>query len=84
MTDQVDDKGYFILDRHAVITFRMQDISDLTLSGFSIQNVISGLQINRAENGYVIALGGCFGIEGIICAGSIQIDLEPGQPPSQS
>jgi len=48
MTDRVDQRGYFILDRHAVVTFTLEDIVDLQLDGFSHQNVIGHLHLRRA------------------------------------
>jgi hypothetical protein len=48
MTKEVDDHGYFVLDRHAVVTFILEDIMDLQLDGFSHQNVIGGLCLRRA------------------------------------
>jgi hypothetical protein len=29
LTDQVDPQGYFILDRHAVVTFELEDVLDV-------------------------------------------------------
>ncbi|MBB2822914.1 hypothetical protein EFD56_14325 [Rhizobium phaseoli] len=33
-TDDVDQEGYRILDKHAVVTFAFEDILDLQLDGF--------------------------------------------------
>ncbi|WP_249406579.1 Imm50 family immunity protein [Rhizobium sp. CFBP 13726] len=43
MTDEVDPRGYIVLDKHAVVTFKFTGIMDLQLDGFSSQNVIAGL-----------------------------------------
>ncbi len=47
MTSAVDERGYFVLDKHVVVTFRLKSISGLRLDGFSGQNVIDGLTVRR-------------------------------------
>lgn len=42
MTCEVDPDGYFVLDKHAVVTFSLEGVMDLQLNGFSGQNVIAG------------------------------------------
>ena len=33
MTDKVDDKGFFVLDKHALVSFEMADVTGLALRG---------------------------------------------------
>lgn len=47
MTSAVDERGFFILDKHVVVTFLLQSISGLRLDGFSGQNVINALTVRR-------------------------------------
>ncbi|MBY5817414.1 hypothetical protein HFN60_17470 [Rhizobium leguminosarum] len=49
-TDAVDQDGYRVLDKHAVVTFTFEDIMDLQLDGFSRQNVINGLVLRYATD----------------------------------
>lgn len=42
--------GYFVLDRHAIVTFTLTDVMDLQLDGFSAQNVIEQLILQRAPD----------------------------------
>src|SRR3954447_23278405 len=49
-TGEVNKGGYFVLDRHAIVTFAMSGIMDLQLAGFSIQNVIGRLVLRRAPD----------------------------------
>src|SRR4051794_12581259 len=42
-TGQVGQGGYFVLDRHAIVTFTLSEVMDLQLDNFSPQNVIGGL-----------------------------------------
>lgn len=50
VTGKVDNEGYIVSDRHVVVTFTFEDIMDLQLDGFSPQNVISGLILQRATD----------------------------------
>ena len=80
MTDQIDQRGYYTTDRHAIVTFLLEDITNLELGGFNNQNVISSLVLRKEATGYVFVLGGCYGIEGSITAGRIRVEMEPGMP----
>jgi hypothetical protein len=93
MTNDVDPHGFIVLDKHAVVTFTFTDIMDLQLDGFSRQNVIAGLVLQRATDrdraGYYalpeeegdieVELLPCYGLDGFIRAKKIQIAFEPGR-----
>jgi len=93
-TDQVDENGHIVLDKDAVVTFALDGIMDLQLDGFSHQNVIYGLKLQRATdrgraNYYSmpqspedieIELEPCFGLDGLIRAKRVSISFEPGLP----
>lgn len=49
MTNQVDQKGYFILRNHTLVTLRFDSLDQLNLAGFNHQNAIFGLEINQRE-----------------------------------
>ena len=95
MTDKVDEEGYFMLDRHAVVTFVFQEITDLRLEGFTAQNVIHGLRlrrvtlplstqdigsIHRAGELIELALDDCYGLSGLIWARSVSVSFQTGKP----
>ena len=95
MTDRVDDEGYFVLDRHAVVTFFLEEIADLGLERFTAQNVIHGLRlrgvplpstapnlasIHRAGEVLEIELEDCYGLSGTIWARSLSVHVQPGKP----
>ena len=80
MTDEVDTRGYFIPDKHALVTFQMDDIIDLKLDGFSVQNVIFGLTISKrpdSDPGYDIDLEPCFGLSGRLSCRSLSVLFRP-------
>ena len=93
MLGDTDERGYFILDRHAVVTFTLIDVIDIQLDGFNHQNVLSGLSLLRAPerpdrqtlyasspNDYEILMEPCFGMDGRIRCRNLTIALAPGKP----
>jgi hypothetical protein len=97
-TGEVGQDGYFVRDRHAVVTFTLSGVMDLQLDGFNIQNVICGLVLRRAPDrperrGYLaldplpqdieIELEPCYGLNGLIRVRTVSVTFEPGKPNSQ-
>jgi Immunity protein 50 len=80
MAREIDENGHYVLAKHIVTEFLMKDIGGLSLSGFNHQNVISGLAIERVENGYRLTLEDCYGVTGTIDTTEISIRLTPGEP----
>ena len=79
MTDEVDRLGHYVLTKHVVVEIFMRDISALSLSGFSHQNVLSCVVLEKADTGFVVTLDDCFGIGGAITTGEISIRVTPGE-----
>jgi len=97
-TGAVGQDGYYVIDRHAIVTFTLSGVMDLQLDGFSAQNVVGGLVLRRAldrpeRRGYLaldplpqdieIELEPCYGLSGLIRARSVSIAFEPGEPSAQ-
>ncbi len=79
---ELDARGCFITNKHAVVSFLLDGICALQLDGFNHQNVIFDLGLNKQDEGYELVFGGCYGVEGRIVASEIQITFEAGIPPS--
>jgi hypothetical protein len=99
MTNRVDDAGYIVLEKHAVVTFALEGVMDLQLEGFSRQNVIDGLTLRRAPerperrnqltlapspDDIEIELDPCYGLSGLIRARSVEITFAPGRLGAQT
>lgn len=84
MTKDVDEKGYYILEKHVVVEFNMKEVAGLDLNGFNHQNVIFGLGIERTESGFRLTLDNCYGIAGELEAELTSIRLIPGKPEDAS
>ena len=80
MTSNTDEKGFYILEKHIVVDFVLEGISDLELIQFSHQNVVFGLEIKKKNDGFVLVLSPCYGLAGTIEVSKISIRLHPGQP----
>ncbi len=80
MTTDVNATSGYKIEKHCVVVFLLERISDLELADFSGQNVIFGLQIQKQEAGYRLELSPCFGLAGYVVAKSIQLEFEPGVP----
>jgi immunity protein 50 of polymorphic toxin system len=80
-TPQVDSRGYGVLQKHVVVTFILENISDLELDGFSHQNVLAELTLTELPDGYELKLWPCYGISGEIKARSVRIEFAPSMPP---
>ena len=93
--NQTDERGHFICDRHAVVTFVMTDIIHIQLEGFGPQNVLSELVVRRAldrpesQNHYVmnpssedyeLELGPCYGLSGYIRCRAVSVEILAGKP----
>jgi hypothetical protein len=79
-TDEVNAKGQYVCRRHAVVSFFVNGIRELTLTAFNQQNVLSGLQLDSVEQGYRLTLEGCYGVDGLITAESVRIEFAAGAP----
>jgi hypothetical protein len=83
MTDKVNIKGQYVCHKHVIVSFYVGGIREIELNGFNHQNVLSGLELARVEQGYKLTLGGCYGVDGSITAETMRVELAPG-PPSGS
>jgi hypothetical protein len=69
----------------AMVDFILEQVTDLELADFSVQNVISGLSVEaRADQtdqkAVRITMGPCFGLSGWIDAKRVRLQVIPRQP----
>ena len=81
MTNEVDNRGYFVNKKHVVVSFEIEQVSSLELSDFNHQNVIDGITLDIKPNGeYSLSLEPCYGLSGTITGRNLKIALTPGIP----
>ena len=71
-TDELDARGYYFLDKHAIVTFVLEDllldregITNTQIDGFNAQNVLSSLTVRKTLEGYDLILDGVYGVSAL-------------------
>jgi hypothetical protein len=80
MTDKVDEQGCFVLDKHAVVTISVQEITSVSLTDFNLPGIIHDLHIADTGDGAQVTWSSSYGVEGTLKAKRVSIDLVPGLP----
>ena len=80
MTSEVDEKGYFVLDKHAVVTFELENVKDVDLAELSPRSVILDLSLEPIESGFRMNLDACCGPAASIIAEHVSVSIRPGKP----
>ncbi len=81
MTSEIEAKGFFVLDKHAQVSFNLEGVTNLELNDFNEQNVIWGLALSRTAGQAIrLELDQCHGLFGFVEARALMIELEPGKP----
>ncbi len=74
------DSRYSSPPTDVVVTFTLEEIEDLELDGFSCQNVIFALELERKEGLFQFTMAPCYGLAGEIFARKVSIQFRPGRP----
>lgn len=80
MTAEVRPDGYFQTTKHAIVTFTLEQVQTVALDGFNDQNVISGLEVEKVDEGFLLELSPCYGLAGHITAAKISLTWVGGIP----
>jgi hypothetical protein len=92
MTDKVDDRGYYVLEKHTLVRFRFERIAAIRLAGFNYQNVLFGLEVAaetvEGEQAFRVTLDSSYGLSGsLVCGRVVVADVSPcndrGEPASE-
>ncbi|HVJ54009.1 MAG TPA: hypothetical protein VM689_16185 [Aliidongia sp.] len=82
MTDEVDTQGYFVLDKHAVVTLALEGVSAINCTDFDmVPGIIFDLEITKTSGLFRIEWSASYGVTGSVAAKQMQITLEPGKTP---
>lgn len=80
MTNTVDERGYFALDKHVIVTITLDSVTHVSLSDFNLQGIIGALEVTRVADEIQLAWDVSYGVQGMLRAKQARIDLQPGQP----
>ena len=81
-SDQTDERGYYKVERRAIVTWRAHEVSCLEIDDFNHQNVLADLALGLEEReGKVklsVALQGIFGVHArFLCDELTVLEIEP-------
>jgi Immunity protein 50 len=77
MTDKVDERGYYVLDEHVVVTVTLETVTDVSLCDFHLPGIISDLDITQADDGFELRWSGSYGVAGTIRCKRASFHLQP-------
>ena len=81
MTDQTDAQGYYILDKHVVVTITLQAVTHVALDDFDMMpGIIYSFEITKTDNGYQLTWDASYGVSGLLRAKQVSLNLMPGKP----
>ena len=81
VTDEVDAKGYFILNKHATVTFELEGVSAINCVDFDMApGIILDLEIAIIGENFRVEWSSSYGVAGFIVARQMRISLAPGKP----
>ena len=80
MTSEIDAKGFFVLEKHAVVTIFAQRVSSVQLDDFDNPAIISDLTVRKHGDEYTIYWCSSFGVSGSFKAKKLRMELQPGKP----
>jgi hypothetical protein len=77
MTNSVDERGYYVLEKHTLVRFVFERIVEIQLSEFNRQNVLFDLEISPetvdGAPAYRVTLTTSYGLEGWVVCGRIVV-----------
>jgi hypothetical protein len=80
-TSEVDSKGFYVCDKHCIVTFVVDDITEVELTQFNHQNVLSDLEFGLDSDEFVMKFSASYGLEGTVRAKKVTIGMTAGIPP---
>lgn len=81
-TDAVDPRGRYILDRHAVVTFDLDEVLQVELSDQEMPAIVARLSVTGRDGAHALGWTSACGVEGTITARGVRVGFVPGEPPA--
>jgi hypothetical protein len=78
ITDRLDDRGHYILDKHVEVTIELTGVKRIDLVSFRESAAVFHLEITRHEEDYAIEWSSSIGVEGLIVASGLSLHIRPG------
>jgi hypothetical protein len=83
LTGEVHPNGYYVQTKNVTVAFVLDDVVEVELQDFSIQNVMNTVTLVRTADAFRVGLHPVYGIGGAVSARRLRIELEPGILPNR-
>ncbi len=80
MTSRTQASGHYILDKHAIVTFRLSEIESFELYDFNGQNALMGLRLEHGDEYFTLSFDAAYGLAGKISARELRLEWKEGKP----
>jgi immunity protein 50 of polymorphic toxin system len=80
MTKEVSPKGFYVCDKHCIVTFVLGEIIDTEIAHFMDGNILQGIEFSHEEDAFVITFSASYGFEGTVKTKKLAIEFAPGIP----
>ena len=78
MTDKIDEKGYFVLEKHCFVTLHFEEVTEVNLRGFMPgQAILYAPDIEKAGQEFIVSVNSSYGFDGVLKMKGLRIELEP-------
>lgn len=80
MTSELDAKGYFVLDKHAMVTLALEGVSAINCVDFDrVPGILFDLEVTKVGEHFRIEWSASYGVAGSITAKHVRINTVPGK-----
>ena len=83
MTNRIDAKGFYELEKHVVVAITLAGVTAVTLSDLWANSILFDLSIDRIDSKSRLELSSTYGLSGIIEADTLALSITPGPPASE-
>jgi hypothetical protein len=73
----IDTEGFYVLDRHTIVTVVLEGVLNMSLAGFNSGNVLFGMKVEKVNEGFELSLESTYGVGGSILAKKVSIEFRP-------
>jgi hypothetical protein len=77
MNPDTDDKGYFRLDKHCIVTFQFEEVTVADLVFEDAAEIIDNITINAHDDGFEMEINAINGFDGMLRMKSLRLAFEP-------
>jgi hypothetical protein len=77
MTKDLDEKGYYINEKYADVSFRLEEVSAINITDLTEVGILFGLDIEKQNDLFTFVINASYGINGTITCKRCSVKLDP-------